>query len=59
MLKAAIVFFALAIVSILLGANGVAGLSIEIGKILLGVFLILAVISLITGIMTGKKQSLP
>ncbi len=59
MLRAALAFFILAIIAILLGATGVAGLSIEIGRTLLMVFLILAVISFLAGIFTGKKPNLP
>ncbi len=58
MLRAAIIFFVLALISILLGANGIAGLSMEIGKILLTVFLILAIISFVASLVTGKKQTL-
>ena len=58
MLRAAIIFFVLGLVSVLLGANGVAGLSIEIGKILLTVFLILAVISFVVSLVSGKKTSI-
>lgn len=57
MLRAAITFFILGLISMVLGASGVAGLSIEIGKILLTVFLIFAVISFIASIVTGKKVS--
>lgn len=59
MIRAAIAFFVLALVAIVLGANGVAGLSMEIGKILLYVFLVLAVISFIISLVTGKKPNLP
>lgn len=59
MLRAAIVFFVLGLVAILLGANGVGGLSIDIGKTLLFVFLILAVISFIASLVTGKKMTKP
>ncbi len=45
MLRAAIAFFILAIVAFVLGANGVAGISMEVGRLLLIVFLVLAVIS--------------
>ncbi len=58
MLRAAIIFFVLALISILLGAYGIAGLSMEIGKILLTVFLILALISFVVSLVTGKKQTL-
>jgi|APLak6261662433_1056034.scaffolds.fasta_scaffold87504_2 uncharacterized membrane protein YtjA (UPF0391 family) len=57
MLRAAIIFFVLGLVSVLLGANGIAGLSIEIGKILLTVFLILAVVSFVVSLVSGKKNS--
>lgn len=53
MLRAAIGFFILALVSILLGANGIAGLSMEIGKVLLVVFLVLAVISFLASMFRG------
>lgn len=56
MLRAAIAFFVLGLVAILLGANGVGGLSLDIGKTLLFVFLILAVISFIASLVTGRKM---
>ena len=59
MLRAAIVFFVLALVAILLGATGIAGMSLEIGKMLLMVFLVLAVISFLVGTFTGRKTNLP
>jgi len=43
----AIAFFVLAIVAGLLGARGIAGLSMEIAKWLVLIFLVLAVISLV------------
>jgi uncharacterized membrane protein YtjA (UPF0391 family) len=58
-IRAAIGFFILALVSYFLGANGIAGLSIEIGRLLIYGFLALAVISVITAIVTGKKGQLP
>lgn len=54
MLRAALAFFILALISIILGAGKVAGLSLEIGQTLLAVFLILAVISLVMGLVTGR-----
>ena len=56
MLRAAIIFFILGLISVLLGAYGIAGLSIEIGRILLAVFLVFAVISFIASIITGKNR---
>ena len=54
MLRAAIGFFVLALLAVVLGASGVAGVSMEIGRALLVVFLILAVISFVAGIVSGR-----
>lgn len=59
MVRAAIGFFILALLAIVLGANGIAGLSMEIGKILLVVFLVLSIISYLAYVVTGKKTQLP
>lgn len=60
MLRASIVFFVLALVAMLLGASGIAGVSMEIGKTLLVVFLILAVVSYVVSLMGGRgKPTLP
>lgn len=59
MLRASITFFVLGIVAYLVGAGGVAGLSVEIGKTLLLVFLALAVISFLFSIVTGKRSNVP
>lgn len=50
MLQASIAFFIIAIVAYIFGVNGVAGMSMEVGKLLLGVFIILAIISTIVGL---------
>ena len=55
MLRAAILFFVLALVAMLLGATGFAGMSMEIGRILLVVFLVLAVISFVINLITGRN----
>ena len=60
MLRAAILFFALGLVAILFGAYNVAGLSLGVGKLLLFVFLALAVLTTVVGLVTGKSpRSLP
>jgi len=60
MLRAALVFFVLGLVAIMLGAGNIGGVSLEIGQTLLGVFLILAVISLVASLVTGRRiSSLP
>ena len=57
MIRASISFFILAIVAYVLGANGIAGVSVEIGRILLMVFLAIAVISFLVSVVTGKKPN--
>ena len=56
MIQAAIAFFVLALVAIFLGATGIAGLSMEIAKILLGVFLVLAIFSFFLSLANGRKS---
>lgn len=55
MLRAAIAFFVIGILAMVLGAYNVAGLSVEVGKILLIVFLVLAVLSFAGSVVTGRK----
>jgi uncharacterized membrane protein YtjA (UPF0391 family) len=55
MLRAALAFFILALVAILFGANGIAGVSIEVGKMLLFVFLILAAVTAVIGLISGRS----
>ncbi len=55
MLRAALAFFVLAILAYILGATGVAGVSMEIGRILLVVFLVLAVIGVAVGLIGGGR----
>ncbi len=57
MLRAALIFFVLGLVAILFGAGNVAGISLEIGQTLLGIFLILAVISLVASLTNGRRPS--
>ncbi len=48
----AVVFFVIALIAYLLGAQGVAGMSAGIGRTLLFVFLVLAIIFLIVGLVS-------
>ncbi len=61
MLRAAITFFVLALVAILFGATGFAGISMDIGKTLLMVFLVLAVLSFVVSLISGRggRKMLP
>ena len=54
MLNAAITFFVIALVAFVLGATGFAGVSMDIGKTLLFVFLVLAVISFAINLIRGR-----
>lgn len=56
MLRAAIAFFVLALVAYFLGANGIAGFSVEAGKLLLYVFIVLAVISFVINLLKGRSS---
>jgi uncharacterized membrane protein YtjA (UPF0391 family) len=55
MLRAAIAFFVLGLIAVLFGANGVAGVSLEAGRLLLLVFVVLAVVSALVGWLSGGK----
>jgi uncharacterized membrane protein YtjA (UPF0391 family) len=55
MLHYAIIFFIVAIVAALLGMRGVAGLSAEIGYVLV----VVAVIFLVVAFLTGRGGALP
>lgn len=56
MLRAAIVFFLIAIVAYLFGAFGVAGISMEAGRIFLFMFLVLAIVSFVINLFRGGKS---
>jgi len=49
----AVIFFIIALVAYVLGARGVAGMSAGIGRTLLFVFLVLAIIFVIVGLLNG------
>lgn len=55
MLRAAITFFILALIAMIFGATGFAGLSMEVGRTLLLVFLVLSLISFVVSLINGRK----
>lgn len=59
MLRAAILFFVIAIIAAILGLGGVAVISADLGKTLLYVFLALAVISFLIALGTGRRSGPP
>lgn len=58
MIRAAITFFVLALLAVLFGAYGIAGISMEVGKILLMVFLALAVLSFVGSLVGGGRKQI-
>ena len=59
MVRAAIAFFALALISLLFGLTGMAGVSMDIARTLLYFFVILAVVSFVASMVSGRRTPLP
>ncbi len=59
MLRAAIIFFVIGLIAMALGMGNVAGISLEVGKTLLYVFLALAVISFLISLIGGRRSGPP
>lgn len=57
MLRAALGFFVLALIAILFGATGLVGISMEVGRTLLAIFLILSVIAIIASLVSDKAPN--
>lgn len=57
MLRWAIIFAVIALVAGALGFGGIAGASAGIAKILFGVFLAIAIVALLVGVLGAKKIS--
>ena len=57
MLRAAIAFFVIGLLALLFGATGIGGVSLEIGKTILGIFVVLAVISYVVSLLGNKRSS--
>lgn len=59
MLRAAIAFFIIGLVAMIFGATGFAGVSMEIGRLLLFVFLFLALVSFVVSLIAGRGGKIP
>lgn len=57
MLRTAIIFFVLGLFAMVFGAYGIAGVSIELGKLLLMIFIVLAIISFVASLVTGRENT--
>ena len=55
MLRWALIFFVIALVAALFGFTGIAASAVGIGKIIFYGFIVLAVISLVAGLVRGKS----
>lgn len=55
MLYWSLIFFVISLIAGLLGMNNVAGLSMDIAQFLIGLFLVLAIITLVLGVLAYKK----
>jgi len=59
MLGWAVTFLIVALVSAVLGFGGIAGLSLEIAKIIFFVAIVLFAIAAIVGLMRGRRPTIP
>lgn len=59
MLRWALSFLIVAIVAAVLGLSGIAGQSVDIARLLFGVFIVLFLISLIAHLVTGRRPPVP
>lgn len=59
MVRAAIVFFVVGLLALFLGLYGIAGFTLEVGRLLLIVFLVLGVFSIVASIIMGRKPPRP
>ncbi len=58
MIRAAIVFFVLSLIAFLFGAYGIAGISWELGEVILMIFLALAALSFAGALINKKNKEL-
>ena len=58
MLHYAIIFLVIALVAALFGFGGIAASAVGIAKILFFVFIVLAVVSFVVGLLRGRKPTL-
>ena len=57
MYRVSIIFFTISLIFIVLGATEYSGFSLEMGKIMISVFLVLAVVSFTASLLIGKRSS--
>jgi uncharacterized membrane protein YtjA (UPF0391 family) len=57
MLRAAMIFFVLGLLAYIFGSNEILGVSLNVGKLLLLVFLIFSFVSFVGGVSTSKTNN--
>lgn len=58
MLRASILFFTIGLIAFAVGATGLGWVSMDLGKILLEAFMVLAALTFIGALFTGRKHRL-
>lgn len=56
MLRAAITFFVMGLITFLLGINGLLGVSFQVGKLFLLSFMVFSLFSLLAAVTLGKSR---
>lgn len=56
MIRAAVGFFIFGLLALFLGANNIAGISIEMGRTILALFIVCAVLSFLASLVTGRGR---
>ena len=59
MLQYALVFFIVALIAAVFGFGGIAAGAVEIAKILFFIFIVIFLISLVWGLMAGRRPPFP
>lgn len=56
MLKASLLFLFCALIGLLMGANGIAGINLSSGRLLLGIFLVLSLVTFVYGVTVRDRS---
>jgi len=56
MLRSAIIFFVIGLIAFFFGMNNIGGISIDLGKLLLLVFVALAIVSFLVSMVSGRRS---
>lgn len=59
MLRWSLIFFVVALVAAVLGFGGIAGGAMDIARVLFFIFIVLFIVSLLYGLMSGRKPPGP